>query len=161
MFYKAKKVHITLCGTPSTTLSVAYYFNSKRKRTLFQRANHKKKKYIFSRIKYRRCRFCRMLTIWTKTFQQNITFLGLTFIYLDSKKLSQIKHLKDILWSQRKMWSSGRALGSWSEGCGFGPCPMVDGSGVKAMPGLLPAPNSDSLYKKIQVAKWGTPKKYI
>jgi len=38
---------------------------------------------------------------------------------------------------------------------------MLDGSGVKAMPGSISTPNSDSLYKigKIQVAKWGTPKK--
>jgi len=60
----------------------------------------------------------------------------------------------------RKLWSSGRALGSQSEGCGFNPCPMLDGSGLKAMPGLIPTPNSDSLKKnkKMQVAKWGTPK---
>jgi len=40
---------------------------------------------------------------------------------------------------------------------------MLDGSGVKAMPGLIPTPNSGSLLKnkKIQVAKWGTPKKYF
>jgi hypothetical protein len=40
---------------------------------------------------------------------------------------------------------------------------MLDGSGVKAMPGLIPTPNSGSLQKneKIQVAKWGKPKKYI
>jgi len=40
---------------------------------------------------------------------------------------------------------------------------MLDGSGVKAMPGSIPAPNPGSLNKlkrkKIQVAKWGTPKK--
>jgi len=38
---------------------------------------------------------------------------------------------------------------------------MVDGSGVKAMPGSIPTPNSGSLLKnkKIQVAKWGKPKK--
>jgi hypothetical protein len=29
---------------------------------------------------------------------------------------------------------SGRALDSRSEGRGFDPCPMLDGSGVKAMP---------------------------
>jgi len=33
------------------------------------------------------------------------------------------------------MWSSGRVLGSQSEGRGFDPRPMLDGSGVKAMPG--------------------------
>jgi len=38
-----------------------------------------------------------------------------------------------------------RALGSRSEGCGFDPRPMLDGSGVKAMPGSIPAPNSGSL----------------
>ncbi len=37
---------------------------------------------------------------------------------------------------------------------------MLDGSGVKAMPGLIPTPNAGSLKKnkKIQVIKWGTPK---
>jgi len=40
---------------------------------------------------------------------------------------------------------------------------MLDGSGVKAMPGSIPTTNSGSLLKKkkIQVAKWGKPKKYI
>ncbi len=60
--------------------------------------------------------------------------------------------------SQQKLWSSGRALGSQLEGCGFNPCPMLDGSGVKAMPGPISAPNFGSLQKirKIQLAKWGT-----
>jgi len=36
----------------------------------------------------------------------------------------------------------------------------VVGSGIKAMPGSISAPNSESLEKirKIQVVKWGTPK---
>jgi len=46
---------------------------------------------------------------------------------------------------KQKLWSSSRALGSQSEGHGFDPCPMLDGSGVKAMPGLIPTPNSGSL----------------
>ncbi len=46
---------------------------------------------------------------------------------------------------QQKLWSSSRALGSWSEGCGFDPRPMLDGSGVKTMPGSISAPNSGSL----------------
>jgi len=46
---------------------------------------------------------------------------------------------------KRKLWSSGRALGSRSEGRGFDHCPMLDGSGVKAMPGSIPAPNPGSL----------------
>ncbi len=37
-----------------------------------------------------------------------------------------------------------RALGSRSEDRGVDPCPMLDGSGVKAMPGLIPAPNPGS-----------------
>jgi len=62
---------------------------------------------------------------------------------------------------KQKLWSSGRAHGSRLEGHGFDPGPMLDGSGFKAMSGSIPAPNSDSLQKirKIQVAKWGTPKK--
>jgi len=43
---------------------------------------------------------------------------------------------------------SGRALGSQSEGRGFDPRPMLEGSGVKAMPGSIPTPNSSSLQKK-------------
>jgi hypothetical protein len=37
---------------------------------------------------------------------------------------------------------------------------MLDGSGVKAIQGSIPTPNSGVLYKnkKIQVAKWGTQK---
>jgi len=46
---------------------------------------------------------------------------------------------------KRKLWSSGRALGSRSEGLGIDPCPMLGGSGVKAMPGSIPTPNSGSL----------------
>jgi len=46
--------------------------------------------------------------------------------------------------SNRKLWSSGRALGSQSEGRGFDPLPMLDGSGVKATPELIPTPNSGS-----------------
>jgi len=46
---------------------------------------------------------------------------------------------------KQKLWSSDRALGSQSEGCGCDPCPMLDGSGVKAMPELIPTPNSGSL----------------
>jgi len=39
---------------------------------------------------------------------------------------------------------------------------MLGGSGVKAMPGSIPTPNSGSRkIRKIQVAKWGTPKKNI
>jgi len=50
----------------------------------------------------------------------------------------------------------------WVHYCGFDPCPMPDGSGVKAMPGSIP-PKSGSLQKnkKIQVAKLGTPKDII
>jgi len=47
-------------------------------------------------------------------------------------------------WKQT-LWSSGRALGSQSDGRGFDPCPMLDGSGVKAMPGSISTPNSGSL----------------
>jgi len=35
---------------------------------------------------------------------------------------------------KQKLWSSGRAISSLSEGHGFDPCPMLDESGVKAMP---------------------------
>ncbi len=52
-------------------------------------------------------------------------------------------------------------LDSWLEGCGFESCPILDGNGVKAMPGSIPAPNSGSFIenKKIKVDKWGTSKK--
>ncbi len=55
---------------------------------------------------------------------------------------------------ERKLWSGGRALCSRSEGRGLYPHPILDGSGVEAKPGLIPAPN---YVKKVQVAKWGTP----
>jgi len=41
---------------------------------------------------------------------------------------------------------------------------ILDGNGVKAMPGLISAPNSGryrKIRRKVQVAKWGTPKKNI
>jgi hypothetical protein len=45
----------------------------------------------------------------------------------------------------------------------MGSIPMLDGNGFKAMPGSIPAPNPGSFNNwkrmKIQVAKWGTPKK--
>jgi hypothetical protein len=44
---------------------------------------------------------------------------------------------------------------------GLIPCPVLNGSGVKAMPGSIPAPNSGSLQKKKQLAKWGTPTMFI
>jgi len=76
-------------------------------------------------------------------------------------KITFFQNRQDHKKSWRKPWSSSRALGSQSEGRGFNPSPMLDGSGVKAMPGSIPTPSSGSLYKnkKIQVAKWGTPKK--
>jgi len=43
---------------------------------------------------------------------------------------SKMPHL---VWSiKRKLWSSGRALGSQSDGCGFDPRPMLGESGVKS-----------------------------
>ncbi len=78
-------------------------------------------------------------------------------VILCLKKLVQnfVKKENVILWPfkeyvtlRRKPWSSGRALGSRSEGCGFNPCPILDGSGVKAMPGSIPTPSSGSLQKK-------------
>jgi len=46
---------------------------------------------------------------------------------------------------KQRLWYSGRALGSWSEGHEFDPRTMLDGSGVKAMTGSIPTPNSGSL----------------
>jgi len=69
--------------------------------------------------------------------------------YLNTIILSPIKasnNRKFAIPPYRKLWSSGRALGSRSEGRGFDPRPMLDGSSVKAMPGLILAPNSGSLY---------------
>jgi len=55
------------------------------------------------------------------------------------------KNIGQVFRHQQKLWSSSRALGSRSEGRGFDPCPMLGGSGVKAMPGSTPTPNSGSL----------------
>ncbi len=64
---------------------------------------------------------------------------------------------------KQKLWFSGRQSTGLMirRSRGFDPRPILDGSGVKAMPGMISTPNSDSLQKnkKIQVAKWGTPKK--
>jgi len=71
---------------------------------------------------------------------------------------------RSIIWGwKQKLWSCGRARGSRLEGHGFYPNPMLDGSGVKAKPGSISAPNSGSLQKirKIQEAKWGTPKLFF
>jgi len=59
---------------------------------------------------------------------------------------SQPKITKDFFNQQvspnkRKLWPSGRVLGSRLEGRGIDPRPMLDGSGVKAMPGSILAPN--------------------
>ena len=53
--------------------------------------------------------------------------------------------MQQVIALRRKLWSSGRALGSQSEGRGFKPRPMLDGSGVKAVPGSIPTPSSGSL----------------
>ncbi len=45
---------------------------------------------------------------------------------------------------RQKLWSSGRVLGSRLEGRGIDPRSMLDRSGVKAMPGSIPAPNPGS-----------------
>jgi len=49
------------------------------------------------------------------------------------------------IWKNFFISESGRALSSQSEGCGFDPRPMLGGRGVKAMPGMISAPNSGSL----------------
>jgi len=48
---------------------------------------------------------------------------------------------------------SGRVLSSRLKGRGIDPRPMLDGSGVKAMPGSIPAPNPGSInIRKEQVS---------
>ena len=58
--------------------------------------------------------------------RSNITF-NLCVVQMETKSKDSTK--------KRKLWSSGKALGSRLEGRGFDPYPMLDGSGVKAMPG--------------------------
>jgi len=55
--------------------------------------------------------------------------------------MSQVKLTID---GKRKLWSSGRVLGSWLDGRGIDLCPMLDGSGVRAMPRSNPVPNPGS-----------------
>ncbi len=72
--------------------------------------------------------------IWDKTF-----CIGGKLEHIGSvRKLIQVR----TNYPQRKLWTSGRALVSRSKGRGFNPCPMLDGSGVKAMPGSILTPNS-------------------
>jgi len=67
-------------------------------------------------------------------------------IYIPCKwQLESTRITWNVTQTQRKLWSSGRALGSQSEDRGFDPSPMLDGSGVKAMPGSISTPNSGSL----------------
>jgi len=73
------------------------------------------------------------------------------------------KSYQNLVKYKRKLWSSGRALSSQSEGCGFNPYSMLDGSNVSHA-----RINSYAQFWfikekkwKIQVAKWGTPKKYF
>jgi len=64
-------------------------------------------------------------------------------IQIDSSNLNE--HFTSSIFVKRKLWSGGRALGSRSEGRGFDPGPMLDGSGVKVMSGSISTPNSGSL----------------
>ncbi len=78
--------------------------------------------------------------------------------------LFNLRHIKKVLGNKQRLWSGSRALGSQSEGRGFNPHPMLDGSGVRAMNGSIPTHPilvQCRKNKKIQVAKWGTPKKYL
>ncbi len=95
-------------------------------------------------------------------FSSGLKSLIFFALSLSSVSLSHVcESIMFLKW--RKPWSSGRALGSRSEGRIFNPRPMLDRSGVKAMPGSIPTPSSGSLKKnkKIQVARWGTPKTYL
>ncbi len=49
------------------------------------------------------------------------------------------------IFKEKTNLSKSCGLGLQSEGCGFDPRPMLDLSGVKAMPGSIPTPNSGSL----------------
>jgi len=46
-------------------------------------------------------------------------------------------------------------------GTNFVSSKILDGNVVKAITGSIPAPNSGRKMRKIQVAKWGTPKNKI
>ncbi len=65
-----------------------------------------------------------------------IIFLTSDLCFWNTKKLvlkALSTNLKNMP-QQLKLWSSCIVLGSQSEGCGFNPCPMLAGNGVKAMP---------------------------
>jgi len=76
------------------------------------------------------------------------------FIWNDRKKK---------IYNGRKSGLVISKLDSQLEGRGFESHPILDGNGVKAMLGSIPTPNPGSFSnwkrKKIQGAKWGTPKK--
>jgi len=56
---------------------------------------------------------------------------------------------------KQKLWYSGRVLSSRLEGRGIDPRPMLDGSGVKTMPGSIPAPNPGSFnIRKERKYRW-------
>ncbi len=66
-----------------------------------------------------------------------------------------------------RMWPAGRTLPRpglvvrMIVGSNLYSSKILDGNGVKAMPGSIPEPNSGTLYKTIQVTKWGISKKYL
>ncbi len=81
--------------------------------------------------------------------------------FSSSALFASVKKLYNVKFKVAKVvvGSSGRALGSQSEGCGFDPLPMLEGGGVKAMPESIPAPKSGSLYQENTGSQMGHTKK--
>ena len=86
----------------------------------------------------------------------------------DGKLAWPVVHLElcrlDLSQRGRKSGLVGSKLDSRSIGRGFESCSLLDGNDVKVMPGSIPEKHPilvRTKKKDIQVAKWGTPKKYL
>ncbi len=94
----------------------------------------RKKRFCKKKFLFCKCRASLVKQSFRTTEFKPSQNFGINFFWKDIWKGTEVR-LQII---RRKPWSSGRALGSRSEGRGFNPHPMLDGSGVKAMPGSIP-----------------------
>ncbi len=90
-------------------------------------------------------KFWLKLAVYFKTLTLYIQVLTPSvFSLISFKTRNYISEITGLMLN-RKLWSSIIALVSLSEGRGFDPHPMLDGSGDKAMTGSISTPNSGSL----------------
>ncbi len=97
--------------------------------------------FLHSRTQYSILMTFRQSEFEAKARKQTFDWLWLCWTNFTDFKLIGLNfyfHLINQL--KLKLWSSSKVLGSRSKGRGFDPRPMLDGNGVKAMPGWLLVP---------------------